>query len=251
MSIEKVIIGNATLYLGDCMEVLPTLPSVDACITDPPYSARTHSNARTTKAETARSTYTQGASRFIDFPSLTDEEFIAVAKQILAGTERWVVMTCDHRHAALTFDWPEHIRLGAWVKVGPMPQISGDRPGSGHESVLILHRHGPKRWSRGGGAAIWIEPPVRTGTEVATQKPLPLVERFVSDFSEVGETVLDPFMGSGTVGIACANLGRRFIGIEREPRHFQISCRRIEQAQQQAQLFDPAPQAPQQASLLD
>jgi site-specific DNA-methyltransferase (adenine-specific) len=238
---QPVVIGKATLYLGDCLEILPTLPKVDAVITDPPYSARTHSKARTNKAETARSTYTQGASRFIDFAFMEDAAFEKTARLLLSMTRRWVVMTCDHRHAALTFDWPEHVRLGAWVKVGPMPQISGDRPGSGHESVLILHGAGPKRWGRGGGAAIWIEPPVKTGTDVATQKPLPLVRRFVADFSEPGEIVLDPFMGSGTVGMACADLGRSFIGVEREPRHFDVACRRIEEAQKQQPLIPHEP----------
>ncbi len=234
---NPVIIGNATLYLGDCRDILPTLPKVDAVITDPPYGQLTHAKARTNKKETARSMYKQGASRFIDFDFLPDDDFIAMARQCLALARRWVVMTCDHRHAALTFDWPEHIRLGAWVKVGPMPQISGDRPGSGHESVLVMHGPGPKRWNRGGGAGIWILPPVKCGTDVATQKPIALLDRFVSDFTDDGETVMDPFMGSGTTAIACANQGRAFIGIEREPRHFDIACRRIEDAQRQQRMF--------------
>lgn len=245
---RKEVIGNATLYLGDCMEILPTLQAVDVVITDPPYSPRTHSKARTNKAETARSTYRQGASRFIDFAALDDDEFISLAQQLLSKSRRWVVMTCDHRHAALTFDWPEHVRLGAWVKVGPMPQISGDRPGSGHESVLILHNKGAMRWGRGGGAAIWVEPPCKGGTEVATQKPLHLVERFVGDFSEPDETVLDPFAGSGTTGVACMKHGRRFIGIEREQRHFDVACRRIEEAYRNRPLF-VAPRVVEQLGL--
>ena len=236
---EKVVIGNATLYLGDCMDILPTLGNVDAVITDPPYSQRTHDKARTNKKETARSNYTQGTSRFIDFAHLSDNEFVAMARQCLALSIRWVVMTCDHRHAALTFDWQEHIRLGAWVKVGPMPQISGDRPGSGHESVLILHNPGRPRWNRGGGAAIWIEPPCKSGTDVATQKPVALIKRFVSDFTDIGETILDPYVGSGTVGVAAWSLGRKFIGIEREMRHFDIACERIRRAQAQSQMFEP------------
>jgi len=246
---QKVVIGDCTLYEGDCMDILPTLGKVNCVITDPPYSARTHSKARTNKAVTARSTYRQGASRFIDFPSLSDEEFICLGRALLGLADRWVVMTCDHRHAALTFDWPEHVRLGAWVKVGPMPQISGDRPGSGHESVLIMHNKGGMRWSRGGGSAIWVEPPCKRGTEVATQKPLPLIERFVCDFSDAGDLVLDPYMGSGTTGMACARLKRKFIGIEREPRHFAIAVQRIEQAYAQGQLFAPEARKQEQLSI--
>lgn len=245
MTIERI--GNAVLYLGDCMEILPGLKT-DVCITDPPYSDRTHSKARTNKKETARSTYKQGASRFIDFASISDDGFEAMARKLLEVTSRWVVMTCDHRHAALTFDWAEHIRLGAWVKVGPMPQISGDRPGSGHESVLVLHGVGEKRWNRGGGPGIWIEPPCKGGTEVATQKPLPLISRFVGDFSDEGETVLDAYMGSGTCGVAALSLGRKFIGIERDERHFSVACRRIEQAANQGHLF-PQEKKPKQLGI--
>ena len=168
---------------------------------------------------------------------MRDDDFVDVARLCLTLAKRWVVMTCDHRHAALTFDWPEHIRLGAWVKVAPMPSLNGDRPGSGHESVLILHNEGAKRWNRGGGAAIWRLPPMKSTTEVATQKPLNLAEAFVSDFSDPGETVLDPFAGSGTTGIACWNQGRKFIGIESNPHHFDIACRRIEDAQRQGRLI--------------
>ena len=72
-------------------------------------------------------------------------------------------------------------------------------------------------------------------------------------FTYDGEKVADPFMGSGTTGVACAKLGRKFIGIEIEPRYFDIACRRIEQAYAQADLFveQPKPAEPQQTSLLD
>ncbi|WP_315386587.1 site-specific DNA-methyltransferase [uncultured Stenotrophomonas sp.] len=230
------VIGDATLYLADCREVLPDL-KVDHVITDPPYGARTHSMARTSKKETARSRYRQGASRFIDFQFLEDAHFVEITKLCMQAAKRWTVMTCDHRHAGLTFDWPEHIRLGAWVKIAPMPSLSGDRPGSGHESVLILHGAGPKRWNRRGGAAIWRMAPMKSATEVATQKPVALAEAFVSDFTDAGETVLDPFAGSGTIGIACVSMGRKYVGIEKDPRHFDVACRRIEDAQRQGRLI--------------
>lgn len=73
-----------------------------------------------------------------------------------------------------------------------------------------------------------------------TEKPLGLMGELVQLFSNQGATVLDPFMGSGTTGVACARLGRKFIGIELEPKYFEIACRRIEEAQAQPDMFIPS-----------
>ena len=244
MSFRKEIIGDCTLYLGDCRHILPTLPKVDAVITDPPYSANTHKMAKTNKGA-------GHATKLVTFGALTDDDFMSVALACLSAADGWVVMTCDYRHAALTYDLPSFVRLGAWVKPNPMPQISADRPGQGFEAVLILHAgKRPKAWSRGGGAGVWTFP-VTNGAEVPTQKPLALASAFVSDFTSPGETVCDPFSGSGTTGVACALLGRRLVGIEADPTHFDIACRRIEDAYKQPRLFDEPPPKAVQPSLLD
>lgn len=235
-------IGDATLYHGDCMEVLPTLGSVDAVITDPPYSANTHKMAKTNKGAG------HGVS-LITFAALTGEGFDDVVSVCLAAADGWVVATCDYKHAARYYEAPEFVRLGAWVKPNPMPQISADRPGQGFETVLILHAgKAPKKWNRGGGSGVWTFP-VHTNSDVPTQKPLALVSAFVSDFTASGELIADPFMGSGTTGVAALQQGRRFIGIERDEHHFDIACRRIEQAASQGQLFAPPPVQPQQLGL--
>ena len=242
MTIEKVVIGKATLYRGDCMEVLPTLRA-DAVITDPPYSANTHKMAKTNR----------GAGHgvgLITFAALTGDEFDSVMSACLNASDGWVVATCDYKHAARFYESPAFVRLGAWVKPNPMPQISADRPGQGFETVLVLHSgRTPKRWNRGGGAGVWTFP-VHSDALVPTQKPIGLACSFVSDFTQPGQTVIDPFLGSGTTGVACAQLGRKFIGIEASQQHFDIACRRIEQAQQQAQIFDHTePVVPEQAGL--
>ena len=82
-----------------------------------------------------------------------------------------------------------------------------------------------------------------------TQKPVSLTLELAGMVSEVGETILDPFMGSGTTGVACTRLGRRFIGIEIEPRYFDIACRRIDEAQRQGRLFDHRPAPPVQEAM--
>ena len=227
---ERVEIGNAVLYRGDCMEILPTLDKVDAVVTDPPYSSNTHKMAKTNQGK-------GHGRRLIQFPALSDDEFVAVCGAVLLVSMGWVIMTCDHKHAPLMFARDEFVRLGAWVKPNPMPQISADRPGQGHEAVLILHSGRVKKlWNRGGGAAIW-RFNVQGSAEVPTQKPLSLSEAFLSDFTGIGQIILDPFMGSGTTGVACANLGRKFIGIEIEQKYFDIACERIEAAQAQGRLF--------------
>lgn len=227
---ELVKIGNATLYHGDCLDILPTLDKVDAVVTDPPYSDNTHKMAKPN----------QGGGherRLIQFPALPDDGFVHICEMLLNLSLGWVVMTCDHQHAPLMFGRDEFIRLGAWVKPNPMPQVSGDRPGQGHEAVLILHSGmSPKKWNRGGGAGIW-RFNVQGTAQIPTQKPLSLLQAFVSDFTNTDQLILDPFMGSGTTGVACATLGRKFIGIEIERKYFDIACERIEAAHSQGRLF--------------
>ena len=235
MSPRIETIGDATLYLGDCRDVLPTLGKVDAVVTDPPYAANTHAMAKTNKGA-------GHGRKLVTFEALSDEGFRDVCGMCIAVADGWSVMTCDYRHAAIMYDAPEFVRLGAWVKPNPMPQISADRPGQGFETILILHAgRRRKAWARGGGAGVWTVP-VHCGAEVPTQKPLDLIVRLVADFTTPGELVADPFMGSGTTGVACATLGRSFIGIERNPAHFDIACRRIEEAYRQPRLFaEPEP----------
>ena len=238
-------IGDATLYLGDCRDILPTLGKVDVIVTDPPYSANTHAMAKTNKGA-------GHGRKLVTFAALNDDDFREICRLCLEAADGWTVMTCDYRHAALMYLVPQFVRLGAWVKPNPTPQISADRPGQGFETVLILHAgRRRKSWARGGGAGVWTVP-VHCGAEVATQKPLDLIVRLVTDFSQPGETVADPFMGSGTTGVACALRDRRFIGIEAQAAHFDIACRRIEEAYRQPRLFDePAPKPVQDAFTFD
>lgn len=219
------------IYHGRCEDVLPCLDPVDVVITDPPYSDRTHAGAMTNKRQNAPNGYRQGGSKLINFDSWSDEQFIGFARQCLRVGRRWIVATCDHRHAALTFDWPEHVRLGAWCKGAPMPQISGDRPGSGHESLLILHNPGAKRWNGGGRPAVYHADVLKDSRRVfiPTQKPDKLLKELISDFTDEGETILDPCMGSGTTLVNAQLLGRKAIGIERDEARCEVAVRRLSQ----------------------
>lgn len=231
MSVRKEQLAeNVTLYCGDCREVLPTVGPLDLVITDPPYSANTHQMAKTNKG-------IGHGTKLVTFGALADADFLDVVERALAVAGGWVVMTCDYKHAALLYGDPRFVRLGVWVKPNPMPQISADRPGQGFETVLMLHSgRRPKAWNRGGGAGTWTVP-VMNGALVPTQKPLRLIASFVDDFSRPGEVIGDPFMGSGTTGVASVQAGRGFVRIEADPKHFDIACRRISDELRRPRLF--------------
>lgn len=223
---RKEVIGNATLYLGDCLELLPMLPKVDCVITDPPYGEKTHSGARTDSGET----------KLIEFSSIDDETFQRVCKLSVEAARRWVIMTCEWRHAANAENAGlPVIRVGVWIKPNGMPQMTGDRPAMGWEAVLMLHREGKKRWNGGGNPAVWTFN--KENGEHPTTKPQPLLRKWLQQFTDKEETILDPFCGSGSTGVACVGMGRHFIGIEIEPKYFDIACERIENAQRQQRMF--------------
>lgn len=126
----------------------------------------------------------------------------------------------------------EYIRTGAWVKVAPVPQFSGDRPAAGFEAITILHPRGKKTWNGGGTAAVWeclAHGGERDIRYHKAQKPLELIRTLISLFSEAHELVLDPFMGSGTTLRAAKDLGRRATGIEIEEKYCEIAVKRLAQ----------------------
>jgi site-specific DNA-methyltransferase (adenine-specific) len=173
----------------------------------------------------------------VDFDAISDVELAELASLLVEQTSRWVVMTCDPLQVFAVQSGLPIIRIGAWTKADPAPQFTGDRPGTGWEPVLILHREGKKRWNGGGKPAVWHTQIVKNDGEHPTQKPLALLGQWVAQFSDEGETILDPFMGSGTTGVAAVKAGRSFIGIERDPKHFETARRRIEDAQRQGDFF--------------
>lgn len=224
---QKRQIGNATVYLADAFTLMPTLGEVDAIVTDPPYNPKTHRGARSAKSLKESQ---------IDFDSLTEQQFTEFCANSVAQARRWVVMSCAWQHAALLEKaGVPLVRLGIWHKPNGAPQFTGDRPGMGWEAIAILHREGRKHWNGGGHHAVWVCN-VERG-EHPTQKPLKLVMDWVAKFTDAGETVLDPFMGSGTTGVACARLGRRFIGMEKREDYFNLAVRRITDAHRQMHLF--------------
>lgn len=224
-----------TLYHGDSREALADMPdmSVDAVITDPPYSANTHDQAKTNKGK-------GHGVKAVSFDSVTEEELRVVFEQLGRVTRRWVVATVDYKHA-FHFDWTpptglRMLRIGVWVKPNPMPQISGDRPGQGWEAIAFMHRADVKpTWNGGGRSGVWTTA-VAQNTGHPTAKPLPMLRDWVSLFTNPGDVVLDPYAGSGTTLRAAADNGRRAIGFEIDERYCEIAAKRL--GQQAFDLFE-------------
>lgn len=212
--VEPVIIGDARLYLGDCLEILPTLGKVDAVVTDPPYGIGDRMQGGTWGS----------ASKYADFRGWDVAPTAETFASLLAVAEQVVIWGGNY------FGLPRSRCWLAWDKQNAVPTMADV------ELAWTNLERPAKRLSCPVGVHEWGHP---------TEKPLRLMEWFVGHTK--GE-VLDPFMGSGTTGVACAKLGRKFIGIEIEPRYFDIACRRIKDAYRQPRLFEePKPKATQTA----
>lgn len=235
-SFRKEVIGDCTLYLGDCREILPLLPRVDAVVTDPPYGIG------------------------VDTDSTRFSGGVRTACKRRIGTNYGSAIVGDDKpfNASFLYDLADEVVIWGWNNFAEsLPRgtslvwiKTGD---AGFGSFLS---DAELAWEKGGHGVYCF----RDLTNKAesrhrvhpTQKPLPLMQWCVSRVSDHGETILDPFMGSGTTGVACVKLGRKFIGIEIDEGYFDIACRRIQEAYKQPDMFIEAskPQPPEQLSLI-
>jgi len=229
-------IGDTTLYLGDCREVLPTLGKVDAVICDPPWGI-------------GFSEYLSHNDRPEDYGVLIAETVGASERLLVDG---WMVVFQGARRA---HDWHKLIPR-PWRVMACAKNFTQILPGIGPlwscDFALFWPVGKPKQ--KGVGRDFHISNTADFSTRPKGHpcpRPLDQMQHVVQCFSDADDSVLDSFMGSGTTGVACARLGRRFIGIEIEPKYFDIACRRIEAAYRQRDLFVPAPKAavPEQLGL--
>jgi site-specific DNA-methyltransferase (adenine-specific) len=241
-TIADVLAGRAQWCVigGDCRAV--PWPVVDHVITDPPYEAQAHTLQRRVARDVAPANApptseidSRGRKMEVEplsFAPISEELRGWAGLEMARVAKRWIVAFCQVEAAV---KWSEALaaggattkRIGVWVKPDGMPQFSGDRPGMGYESMVFAHRKGRSRWNGGGRVGVFIhnKHDERAGHE--TQKPLPLMLELVELFTDPGELVLDPFCGSGTTGVACLRLGRRFIGIERDAKYAAIARERL------------------------
>lgn len=323
MTIEPVIIGPATLYCGDALEILPGLPKVDAVITDPPYGVLDEEWDAMSFRELARFTmgwvsqvraksdvlvsffavntrqaldpllqlvyedvrqlvWNKGGGRVADGglfyafepiylcqPRTTWEvvepKTLEVAQLITAARERAglsrgaVDMQVRGKKTGLCYRWEEAACLPTLEQAFALRRILG--LGDDFERIYtaalaardqVVARARAKTSENAARALdVFTYPPTQGGFgRHPTEKPVQLMADLVQVVTDPGQTVLDHFMGSGTTGVACVQLGRPFIGIERDPAHFETACTRIEQAVAQGQLFAPEPARQVQEPLL-
>lgn len=243
--IEPVTIGNATLYLGDCREILPTLGKVDAVVTDPPYSSG--GNFRGDRMQTTSAKYqsTEHRGLYSEFAGDTRDQ-----RAYLAWCSLWIgqclplvesgglcLLFTDWRQLPTTTD---ALQCGGfvWRGIGVWDKTEAARPQKGR------YRNQCEYFIWGSKGGMNDEGPCAPGVfrySVASEEKQHIAGKpsyLIEDLLQIcATTILDPFMGSGTTGVAAMRLGRKFIGIEIEPRYFDIACRRIEDAQKQADLF--------------
>lgn len=225
-----------TLYHGDCLEVLPQLGTVDHVITDPPYSDHVHAKQWIGAALTDGCKRTSTAHTALGFGPLTDDVRGAVldfCAQMQAG---WSLFFTDVEglagwRDAATAAGLDYVRGCVWDKVDGAPQFTGDRPAAGAEGIACIHPRGKKKWNGGGRRGVFRHPVNgdRGPKPHPSTKPLALMRELVGLFTDQGETVLDPFAGSGTTGRACKDLGRKCILIERESKYCEVIIRRMRQ----------------------
>lgn len=209
-------IGDCRLILGDALEVLPTLGKVDAVVTDPPYGVEFRGEA-------------------------WDAEIPEIATKLPIMFDRVAIIM----GIPTVYKFPEPKWTACWAR--PASSSRSRVGGFSHWSPILLY--GNVKMSVDFRSWHAIANAYEPGFGHPSPKPLCVMEWLVREITVDGETILDPFMGSGTTLVACAKLGRRGIGIEIEPKYYEIALRRVEQAYKQADLFIPAPAKAEQPPL--
>ena len=223
---NPVVIGDCTLYLGDCLEILTSpvsiermLGRIDAVITDPPYGVSMNGNA----GRRAKNT-----DQITGDGVLPDVSWMAAYPSIIWGGNNF----CNQL--------PRSTGWLVWNKYHPSESQHSQAELAWTNTVRTIRLHAEAYHGFMRAIDGWHHP---------TQKP-PALMGWCLEFLPDAETILDPFMGSGTTGVACVNLSRKFIGIEIEPKYFDIACRRIEEAYRQPRLFAEPQVKPKQEILL-
>jgi DNA modification methylase len=227
---------------------MPELGLIDHIITDPPYEQVLHTKMGALRA--LRNDGKEYASNRMDGLSFDgiDEIRNKICKAFVDVSSGWIIA---FTLAEGVREWRDMLQAAGakydtclvWVKPDATPRFNGQGAARGFECAITAYAgKGHKKWNGGGKRGVYthlVNNQERHG-EHPTEKPRRLMAELIADFTNEGQTVLDPFMGSGTTGVAAVQMGRKFVGIERDERYFDIACKRIEDAQRQGQLFEDA-----------
>ena len=222
---EPVIIGNATLYLGDCRDILPTLGKVDAVVTDPPYGiGEAGGNAVKRQRKIGGNSKALADQRVYDALDWDNEPISSALIEMVRAAGNWqIIFGGNYYNCPPTSCWL------VWDK---------DNGANDFADCELAWTNLPKAVRR--IRYMWHGMLRANGEERGdhpTQKPIGVMKWAIGHLPEPNHTILDPFMGSGTTGVAAVQMGRKFIGIEREPKYFDIAYKRIEDAQRQGDMF--------------
>ena len=227
-------IGDCTLYLGDCREILPTLGKVDAVVTDPPYGIGFTKKSSGYKGNEVH----QASHVYSDDPKEIREMLAAAIPLALSIAGRALIFSGP----AAIWSYPEPAAIGSVYTPAGAGRCAWGFQGT---HPILFYGKDPFLQDGSGGRpnSFRDEQPNTESRQIdhPTPKPLKWMLWAVGRATRYNERILDPFMGSGTTGVACVKLGRKFIGIEIEPKYFDIACRRIEAAYAQPDLFVPQP----------
>lgn len=237
--VEHLAEGVA-LYFGDCREILPTIPDVRHVITDPPYEDELH--AAVGKINRIRN----DGRRTVDdlnFEGINASREEVAAALVKASNGWLIVFTLAEGVRA----WRDPVQAAggkwdttlAWVKPDASPRFNGQGAARGFECAITAWcGKGYRSWNAGGKRGVYTHC-VNVGRqgEHPTEKPLSLMAEIVRDYTQPGESICDPFCGSGTTGVAAVKAGRQFAGIERDEKWFDLSRRRISEALRQPDMF--------------
>lgn len=235
------VFEGGEIHLGDMRDVMPTLGPVDAIFTDPPYEQvmqDLHANVKLRRLDGGPQ------RRDLDFESVKDlrDPFLKECKRINKG---WLLAFCNVEGVG---EW--NVAINAhdmkfktpciWNKPDATPKLNGQGPALSYECIVTAWcGPGYSKWNGGGRRGVFTHPTNnrhREGSHPA-EKPLALMQELVALFTDKGQTVLDCFAGSGTTLLACASLGRKFIGVELQRKYFDVACRRIEKVHKPSGLF--------------
>lgn len=212
----KEVIGDCTLYNADCRDVLPLLDRVDAVITDPPYGIG-ESNEKNASRDNAAKTTDYGHYEW-DYEKV-EGEFIDRIRTI---SKHQIIFGGNYYHLPPTSCWL------VWDK------LNGKNDFADCELAWTNLPKAVRKYQH-----LW-NGMIRKDREKRyhpTQKPRAVMEWAIGQLPDTAHTILDPFMGSGTTGVACVRLGRKFIGIELDPKWFDVACERIRRELNQGDLF--------------